>query len=394
MEKLPDVCGTTAHGFERCRDAFAANFRNGEEIGAACSIRVDGVTVVDLWGGTADPDTNAAWQRDTIVPVFSVSKGVAAVCLLHLVAQGRLNLDAPMTRYWPEFAQGGKGEISVRDTLAHRAGVPFLDGAVDFPELGDVRHMAARVAAQMPVFEPGSAHLYHPVTIGWIVSELVRQITGSTLSEWAQENVGSRLGIALFFGLPEAERCRVARLVHRDPGQVDVALATTMPPGSLAWKALTLNGLLSFGPHLGEGSLNDARLQAAELAGAALVTNARSLATFYAACLAPVDGVRLLSDDVIADAILPVSNGRQFGLDDDGPAWGAGVMTPWSVQPMLGGSSFGHDGMGGSLAFASPEHNVAFAYVRNGLAPGGVEDPEVYGVVKALKTILLEGNAA
>ena len=127
-----------------------------------------------------------------------------------------------------------------------------------------------------------------------------------------------------------------------------------------------------------------------ELAGAALVADARSLATFYAACLAPIDGIRLLSDEVIADAIRPVSTGKQFGLEEEGPAWGAGLMIPWRVQPMLGGSSFGHDGMGGSLAFASPEREVGFAYVRNGMAAGGVEDPEVYAVVKALDDILDE----
>jgi len=394
MTSMPEVHGTTAQGFEHCRDAFATNIKSGAEIGAACSIKVNGVTVVDLWGGSADQETGAAWERDTIVPVFSVSKGVAAICVLQLVAQGKLDLDAPISRYWPEFAHAGKSKITVRETLAHRAGVPFIEGDVSFSQLANVEHMAARVAAQVPLFEPGSAHIYHPVTIGWIVSELVRRVTGSTVGEWVEENVASRLGISLFFGLPQTERSRVARLAHRDPEQIAVGLATMMPPGSMPWKAMTLNGLLSFGPDLGRGSLNDPQVQAAELAGAALVTDARSLATFYSACLAPVDGVRLLSDEVIADAILPVSNGLQFGLDVDGPAWGAGVMTPWSVQPMLGGSSFGHDGMGGSLAFASPEHKVAFAYVRNGLVPGGVEDPEVYAVVNALNTALLEGNAA
>lgn len=391
---MPTIEGTVAPGFERCRDAFASGFNSGGEIGAACSIFVNGVAVVDLWGGVADRQTGRAWRRDTLVPVFSVSKGVAAVCVLHLVTQGLIELDAPVACYWPEFAQADKGEVTVRQVLAHRAGVPYLEGNVSMEQLSSPQGMAARLAAQTPLFVPGSAHLYHPVTIGWFTSELVRRITGMTVGAFLASKIAQPLDLSLFFGVPESERENVARLAHRDPEQAAVTVKTTMPPGSLPWMALTLNGLLSFAPGFGDGSLDDPRVQSVELAGAGLVANARSLAKFYAACIAPVEGVRLLSDDVIAEAIKPVSTGKQFGMSEDGPAWGAGVMIPWSVQPMLGGSSFGHDGMGGSLAFASPDRNVGFGYVRNGMAAGGFEDPEVYAVVKALADVLDQGVCA
>ena len=390
----PNIGGTVAPGFERCRDAFAGGLQNGAEIGAACSIFVDGVAVVDLWGGVADRQTGRAWERDTIVPVFSVSKGVAAVCVLHLATQGLIELDAPLSRYWPEFAHAGKGEISVRDALAHRAGVPYVDGNISLEQLGSVENMSARLAAQSPFFEPGLAHLYHAVTIGWITSELVRRVTGLTVGKWLARNVAGPQDLALFFGVPQNKRQHVAKLAHRDFEQAAAIVAATMAPGSVPWMSLTLNGALSFAADFGDNTLNDPRVQSLELAGAGLVANARSLAKFYAACIAPVNGVRLLSDDVIADAVKPVSTGKQFGQSEDGPAWGAGIMIPWSVQPMLGGSSFGHDGMGGSLAFASPERKVGFAYVRNGMAAGGVEDPEVYAVVKALADILDQGAAA
>lgn len=394
MDELPMVGGTVAPGFERCRDAFVAGLASGAETGAACSIRVNGKTVVDLWGGIADLSTGRKWNRDTIAPVFSVSKGVAAVCVLHLVTQGLLDLDAPVARYWPEFAQAGKGSVTVREALAHRAGIPFIDGAISLEDLHSVEHMAARVATQAPIFSPGSAHLYHAVVVGWITSELVRRITGKTVGQWLAEKVARPLGLSLYFGLPPSEQQRVARLIYRDPALAAAALDATLPEGSAPWKTLTLNGTLSFAPDLGDGSLNDPRVISAELAGAGLVADARSLATFYAACIEPVDGIRLLSDDVIADAIRPVSTGAEFGMAHDGPSWGAGVMIPWRVQPMLGGSSFGHDGMGGSLAFASPERKVGFAYVRNSMAAGGVEDPEVYAVVKALADSLDEGAIA
>lgn len=391
MSGLPTIGGSVQPGFERCRDAFAAGLQRGE-IGAACAIRVGGVAVVDLWGGIADPATGRPWQEDTIVPVFSVTKGVAAICVLHLVAQGLIDLDRPVAHYWPDFAAGGKDGVTVRQALAHRAGVPYVDDALTLADLGDVPGMAARLAAQSPMFAPGSAHLYHAVSIGWITSELVRQTTGLTLGAWLAAEIAGPLGLSLFIGLPEAKRDRVARLAYRDPATVAAALAATMAEGSVAWRTLTINGVLSFAPDLGEGSLNDPRVQALELAGASLISDARSLATLYAACLTAVNGIRLLSDAVIADATRAVSTGRQFGVEIDGPPWGAGLMIPWPVQPMLGSASFGHDGMGGSLAFADPERGVSFAYVRNGMATGGVRDPDVYAVVDTLRTILDEGN--
>ncbi|UZW54385.1 beta-lactamase family protein [Sphingobium sp. JS3065] len=378
--------GRVAPGFEACADAFEANLASGE-IGAGCAITVGGRLVVDIWGGFADRDRERPWRRDTIVPVFSVSKGVAAVCVLALATRGLIDLNEPIAQYWPEFAQHGKDNVTVAQALGHRAGVPFIDGKIDFAELGDVMHMAARLAAQEPIFEPGKHHIYHPVTIGWITSELVRRVTGKTLGRWFAEQVAAPLDLPMFFGTPMHERERAARLIYRDL-EAAKGIEASLTPGSLPWKAMTLNGALSFASDWGEHSLDDPAVQALELAGAALLTDAASLATFYAACLNKVDGVRLLSDAVIADAIRPVSTGPQFGLEEDGPSWGAGVMIPWSVQPMLGGSSFGHDGMGGSLAFAYPERNVSFAYVRNGHVSGGVRDPEVYAVVDALSAIL------
>lgn len=390
----PAIGGTVAPGFEPCRDAFAAGLQSGAETGAACAIFVNGVAVVDLWGGVANRKTGHVWERDTIVPVFSVSKGVAAVCVLHLVAQGLIDLDAPLSRYWPEFAQAGKGEITVRDALAHRAGVPFIDGNISFEELGSVEGMSARLAAQSPLFDPGSAHIYHPVTIGWITSELVRRLTGLSVGQWLARNVAQPLSLSLYFGVPKSEREHVAKIGYRDFEQAAMIVETTLTPGSLPWMAMTSNGAMSFAADFGDYTLNDPRVQSLELAGAGLVANARSLAKFYAACIAPVDGVRLLSDEVIADAIKPASTGKQFGMDESGPAWGAGVMIPWSVQPMLGASSFGHDGMGGSLAFASPERKVGFGYVRNGMQTGSFKDPEVYAVVNALSDVLNQGVSA
>ncbi len=379
------VSGWVRPGFESVREVFAAHL--SDEIGAACAIQVCGEPVVDLWGGCACPAAHRAWERDTIVPVFSVSKGVAAVCVLHLAQRELIDLDAPVSRYWPEFAQGGKGQVSVREAIAHRAGVPFLDGTITLEDLRSPEGLGARLAAQAPWFEPGSTHSYHAIVMGWITSELVRRVTGLPIGRWLAENISGPFRLALYMGLPTELKARVARLEVRDPEGMRKVLSG-LPEGSPAWKALTLNGLVSVVPDSGALDMNDYALQAVEMAGSGMIGDARSLAAFYSACVHARDDMRLLNDETIEDAIRPVSTGIPFDSSVEGPSWGAGVMIPWALQPMLGATSFGHDGYGGNLAFADRDHRVGFAYVRNGIPVGGVRDPEVYAVVDALRAIL------
>lgn len=194
--------GWVREGYEPVARAFEANLACGGEIGAACAVFVDGEPALDIWGGLADATRGSAWERDTIAPVFSVSKGVAAVCVLHLVQRGYLELDTPLANYWPEFGQHGKDKVTVRQALAHRAGVPFIDGEVTLRELGNTEHMAPRLAAQRPFFEPGSTHTYHAITIGLITSEVVRRVTGLTLGRWLDANISRPLGFSLYAGLP------------------------------------------------------------------------------------------------------------------------------------------------------------------------------------------------
>ena len=380
---MSSIDGLVSPGYEAIAEAFDAAM--ADEVGAACAICVAGETVIDLWGGAArvsDP-----WTRNTIVPVFSVSKGIAAVCILHLAEQGLINLDAPLAAYWDEFAHHGKGEVTVRAALAHRAGVPYITGTFDLGDLASATGMATRLAAQEPWFEPGTAHAYHPVTVGWITSELVRRVTGMPIGRWLAQHVSERLGLSLYMGLPPERHGQVARLQSREPAAM-AARMNSYAEGSPEWQAMTLGGLISLVPESDKFTLNDPELQSVELAGAGMIGDARSLASFYSACVVPIDGTRLLSDAAIEDAVRPVSTGTPFGQAVSGPSWGAGVMIPWAGQPMLGETSFGHDGFGGSLAFADLRHRVGFGYVRNSLAVGGVTDPQVYAVVDALRKIL------
>lgn len=384
------VKGFIEPGFEPIAEVFAANITRGDEHGAACAIYVQGKAVVDIWGGVADSSLGVAWDRETLVPVFSVTKGVAALCVLRLVDQGLIRLDAPVAEYWPEFSAQGKGRLTVREALAHRAGVPFIDGDISLEDLSDPAAMAARLASQAPIFEAGSSHLYHPITVGWISSELVRRLTGLPIGQWLQENIAVPLAIDMWMGLPVEKRKRIARLDVQVAEALPQAVAMA-PPGSRTWKAISLNGLVSLLPGGAGVDFNDGRLQAVELAGCGLITNARSLAKFYASCLFPIDGPRLLTDGTIADASKLVSSGIQFEDTKTGPSWGAGLMVPWESQPMIGPRSFGHDGYFGNLAFADPDPGISFAYVRNTLMSGTIgtgKDKAVYAVVDALAETL------
>ena len=185
----PDIHGWAEPEFSRCLEVFRSNFVDGQELGAACAIYRNGELVLDAWGGFADGETLRPWGRDTAVPVFSVTKGIAALCILTLVERGLLDLDRPVAQYWPEFAAHGKGRVTIREALAHRAGVPLITGSISMQDLRDTVEMSARLAAEAPLYEPGTAHIYHAVTIGWITTELVRRVTGRSIGRWLQQEI-------------------------------------------------------------------------------------------------------------------------------------------------------------------------------------------------------------
>lgn len=373
------VTGFATPAFESCLDAFRSNFEDGGELGAACAIYWRGQPVMEAWGGIARSPTAIPWQRHTLAPLFSVTKGVAALCVLMLVEKGLIDLDKPVSAYWPEFAAHGKERVSVREALAHRAGVPMLSGPVTFADLADSSAMAARLADEVPLFAPGSDHLYHAITIGWITGELVRRTTGQSIGGFIRDRISVPLGLDLWIGRPHHDAAEVALI--EAPPELDVP---PLDPESPSARAISLNGL--FAPTLAglARAMNDPVIQAAELAGANGLSNARSLARFYAAAIGSVDGTRLISERVVADACTPVSSGTMWGVPSPGPTWGSGIMLPFSYQPMLGPGSFGHDGAGGSIAFAHPPTGISFAYVRNRMGQPGVMDRPIYRVIATL----------
>src|SRR4030095_6199911 len=241
MPDLPLVQGECHPGFAAVREAFARNLRDRDEIGAAVAVVVDGTTVVDLWGGYADLDRTRPWERDTIVNVYSCTRGMTALCAHRLVSEGRLDLDAPVADYWPEFAQAGKESLPVRWLIAHRAGLAAVRRVLPGDALYDWDAMCATLAAETPWWTPGTAHGYHAVTFGWLVGEVVRRITGRSLGTYFRQEIAQPLELDFHLGFPGAEPPRGPERsgipMPPDEDRVHLAAVIMSDPEGLAARA-------------------------------------------------------------------------------------------------------------------------------------------------------------
>lgn len=392
---LPD--GRTIHGvvdsaYGAVMDAFRANFMDRGDIGAGCSVFVDGRLVVDLWGGLADARVGRAWTADTAAVIFSCSKGLLAICLYQLVQAGRVDLDAPIASYWPAFGSNGKATITVRQAMSHRAGLPSLDTDLTRADVMAWQPVIHAIEEQRPQYRPEDGHLYHAMTYGWILGEVIRRVTGSTPGRYFRAAIADRLGLRTWIGLPAQERGSVAWMEPPLPDEDSDAARENARIGlasRIVQRSLTMGGAFAFPADGGFVTFNDPAIQAAEIPAANGISTARSLAELYAACVSSVSGQPpLMNRASIQDATRVQSHGPQLsGAPDDGARWGSGfqLASPPS-QPMLGPSSFGHAGAGGQLGFADAEHQVAFAYLSNQM--GGYGDARARELSNAVRTII------
>ncbi|MFC9223895.1 serine hydrolase domain-containing protein [Streptomyces hygroscopicus] len=374
--------GWADEGFGGVADAFTRNFEEFPELGAAVTVFAGGRKVVELWGGVADRGSGRAWQRDTAVPVFSCAKGLVSVCVHLLAQEGRLDLDAPVSRYWPEFGRNGKEAITCRMVLGHRAGVPVLDRVLGFEEIAGWAPVIRAVEEQTPLWEPDTAYEYHGHVFGFLLGEVIRRITGLTPGAYFREAVGDPLGLRAWIGLPAAELDGRARLVEAEgrPGMPD--------PEHLLTRIVTMNGALVF-PGLDEPhGWNDPALLGMELPGAGAVASASGLAGLYAAAVTGIEGHRrLLAPETVTDAVREVSSGKGWLGFDMGARWGSGfLLDSPAFRPMLGERSFGNDGSGGQFAFGDDAFGVGFAYVANRMIGHG--DARASRLVAAVRNSL------
>ncbi len=382
---MTHIDGLVAPGWEPVADAFGTNFHHGE-VGAACTVYLDGTPVVDLVGGFADPETGRAWDHDTVAVVFSTTKGATATVANLLVERGELDPDAPIASYWPEFAAGGKEHVLVRHALAHSAGLPVVEGDFTLEESLAWAPVVEQLARQTPRWDPGTAVGYHMRTYGWIVGEIVRRITGTTIGQRFATDVAGPLGLDWWIGLPESIEPRVARIVPpetSDDPEVRALMDAVMAPGTMLGDALT-------GPsgHFRYDDMwNTRALHECELPSSNGIASAHAVARMYAALVGPVDGHRVLTDATIARATTTQIEGTDLVIGAPmryGLGYALGDATSSAASPR----AFGHSGAGGSLGLADPEHRVGFGYVMNRMQVGLAEDKRPRNLLRAVYSAL------
>ncbi|MFE9817428.1 serine hydrolase domain-containing protein [Streptomyces sp. NPDC005773] len=379
---VPQIHGHCDERFAAVRSAFEANFRERDELGAAVTVLVDGQPVADLWGGWADGARTRPWEQDTLVNVWSTSKGPVALCAHILVDRGLLDLDAPVAAYWPEFAAAGKADVRVRHLLSHRAGLAGLRAPHTLAELYDWELTTARLAATEPWWEPGTRSGYHALTYGFLVGEVIRRVSGLLPGEFLRREVTGPLGIDFTVGLPEKEAVRVAELVvpKADRAQ-QAALFAQMEPVAVA-------SLLN--PPTGAAAANTPQWREAEIPAANGHGTARAVASLYGilAGRGSSGGLRILSEEAAErvregqgscrDLVLGAGFAHEteiaLGL------WLSGPDASYGPNPR----AFGHDGAGGSCGLADPENGVALGYVMNRMGPHIANDPRKTALVEAV----------
>lgn len=362
------IHGTCAAGFEPVRKAFEASFTEHGDVGASLSLVVDGETVVDLWGGHADPARTRPWEANTIVNVYSTTKGITAIGAAMLVDRGQLDVEAPVASYWPEFEQAGKGAIPVKWLLSHLAGLPAVDAALPPGGAFDWDVMTNALAVQAPYWQPGEEMGYHAVTYGWLVGEVMRRITGKSVGAFVRDEIAGPLGVDFLIGTPASEDHRIAEMIPAAPGQPIVA-----NPDPVAQKAFAF-----IAPPVGAG-VNTREWRAAELPAANGHGNARSLARMYGALArgGELGGVRLLSESAIGDASAPQAkmHDRVLNMEVTRSLGFINSMKGGRYEWGPGARTFGHSGAGGSLAFADPDAKLGFGYAMNQMSAGLGADP-------------------
>ncbi|RJQ10099.1 MAG: class A beta-lactamase-related serine hydrolase [Dehalococcoidia bacterium] len=373
MADVPTIHGTVDPRFEGVREAFARNFAEADELGASVYVMVDGEAVVDLWGGLADQESGRPWERDTLVNVWSSTKGVLATAAHMLVDRGLIDIDAPVARYWPEFAQQGKGGITVRWLMSHQAGLPAVDGDDELPALAcqDWELMTRALAATKPQWEPGTKHGYHTVTFGWLVGELIRRVTGETPGDFIRREIAEPLGAPFYLGVPDEVHPQIATLEAQPVGGSTASGFTPNP------QSLTARSILLSTPPLA-GHPNSAGWRRAQMPGMNGHASARGMARIYSALSlgGSAHGVTLMRPETLdrahtiqaegPDAVLIMKTRRSLGY-----------MHPvMETGDRRGPDAFGHNGAGGSMAFADRTHRIAFGYVMNRMWQGGLMTPD------------------
>jgi CubicO group peptidase (beta-lactamase class C family) len=374
----PSIHGRVSRGFERVREAFAENFSRRRELGAACCAYHHGVKVVDLWGGIRNAQKNEPWQENTMVIVYSATKGLAAMTLALAHSRGWLDYDARVCEYWPEFAQHGKERITVRQLLAHQAGLYALDEPVDRGLVSDFNRLAAVLARQTPAWEPGTRQAYHGITLGFYESEILRRIDPKhrTLGQFFQDEIAAPLGLDVYIRLPEEiPNMLLATMVR--PSFVDILHGL---PLRLAIDAMNRRSRISRALDGSQLPHDEAHVYARnlEVPSGGAVGTARAIARAYSvfATGGRELGLRHETLELLAAPAAPPARGfYDECMKVHGVQFSLGFMKSSPALPFGGPKSFGSPGAGGAMGFADPDAGIGYAYVTNRMGTRLSGDP-------------------
>jgi len=378
-------------------EAFKENFTSEDELGAACSVVLDGETVVDLWGGWARADLSQEWDEHTTVCMMSVAKGVTGICFNMAIDRGLIDPDERIATYWPEFAQNGKEDILVRMALDHTAGIPVLTDDVMTPGgFFDYEAYIRALEVQRPLWQPGTRAAYHVHNQGFLLGEILRRVTGQTVGPFLKENVTKPLGAEYYIGnMDEQQQAHVAEVLPNTGARLFAAKdqavpdKPTTPEGWQDGAVLRSFAFLQNPAEPWHTTMNAPVWRTCEIASGSGHGNARGVARIYGATVGEVDGVDLLSDAQLERMITEQHN--QTELLQERPyhqAMGVLLNTPEAVYMGPNMRSFGHHGLGGSIGFGDPDAKLGFSYCCNQMHAVGTNGPRARRLIDALYSVL------
>ena len=373
--------------FIEARKIFEKSLEDGFELGGAICLEVKGEKVLDLWGGHKDQDRTEAWEENTIVNVFSTTKGIAAICLLQLIEKGLIDIEKPVSNYWPEFSQNGKEDIPVKYLFCHKSGLCGVKEPLEAGAFSDWDLICNQLAKQEPLWEPGSAHGYHAITYGHLVGELLKRVDGRTIGTYFKEEIAEPLDLDFWIGLPDSEFDRVSDIYPSKPSsfQFLFPLLAKLPkfllPGPTKF-------LIDFGdtskpvgaafnnpPIVSNNGMeaNKKKWRNAEIPAANGHGTARSIAKLYGVLAngGSLDDLYILSPDTIEMGRTTQADGKDLVLGGMHTRFGLGFMLGTeNISMGPNPDAFGHGGAGGSLGFADPDNNISLGFVMNQMHPG------------------------
>lgn len=372
MVDRPEIGGQVAQGFEQVQDVFEANWAEDIEVGASLSVVLEGETIIDLWGGWRDRERTIPWTEDTLVNVYSTTKGMGSTAMAVLAEDGKVDFDVPAVQYWPEFGAHGKDVLTVGQVMSHQSGLNGWHETMQVADLYDWEKATSFLAAQQPFWTPGTGVAYHAVTWGFLVGEIFRRAAGQTMGSFFRERISGALNADFWIGLPESEEGRVAIMIGPNhavaPVDLDIdrdaiAFAKKNQGNELATKS-AINPIIR--PYQ---DVSTRAWRGAELAAANGTANARGIARIYGALAngGELEGTRIISAAGIEEA-------RK--VEWDGPALTPGPDVTWlrgfsrnrSLMSGPNPMTFGHGGAGGSAGFADPDAHLGFGYAMNQMA--------------------------